>query len=77
MGRPGSDICSCNLDTMLPTCARLGFQWPQESVGPASFLGFELDTEALVVRLPLPKLAQSQRLVHTRELARNSIWKVC
>ena len=67
MGPPGSDVCSRNLDTMLAMCARLGVPTaPGECAGPASslvFLGFELDTEALVVRLPHPKLEQTQRLV--------------
>ena len=67
MGPPGSDVCSHNLDTMLSTCARLGVPTaPGKCAGPASsmvFLGFELDTEALVVRLPRPKLEQTQRLV--------------
>ena len=67
MGPPDSDVCGRNLDTMLATCARLGVPTASgKCAGPASslvFLGFELDTEALVVRLPSPKLEQTQRLV--------------
>ena len=56
MGPPGSNTCTHNLEVMLSTCAGLGVPTaPGKCAGPASslvFLGFELDTEALVVRLP-------------------------
>ena len=67
MGPPGSNTCAHNLEVMLSTCVELGVPTaPGKCAGPASslvFLGFELDTEALVVRLPTSKLEQTQRLV--------------
>ena len=56
MGPPGANTCAENLEAMLATCARLGVPTaPGKCEGPTSslvFLGFELDTEVMEVRLP-------------------------
>ena len=58
VGPPTSSGCQNNLDRMLALCRRLGIPVaPAKCEGPATvlvFLGFELDTENLVVRLPRP-----------------------
>ena len=67
MGPPDSDQCGKNLQIMLETYARLGVPTaPGKCAGPHTslvFLGFELDTEALEVRLPQPKLQRTRTLV--------------
>ena len=67
MGPPKSEKCRQNLESMLATCRRLGVPVaPAKCMGPTSvlvFLGFELDTNALVVRLPAEKLRRTQLLV--------------
>ena len=67
MGPPKSETCRQNLESMLATCRRLGVPVaPAKCMGPTSvlvFLGFELDTNALVVRLPAEKLRRTQLLV--------------
>ena len=64
---PKSDVCRRNLELMLAACKRLGVPVaPAKCMGPATslvFLGFELDTNALVVRLPAEKLRRTQSLV--------------
>lgn len=67
MGPPGADTCAANLEAMLATCARLGVPTaPGKCEGPTSslvFLGFELDTEVMEVRLPPQKLRRILDLV--------------
>ena len=67
MGPPMSVTCGRNLELMLDSCRRLGIPVvPAKCVGPATvivFLGFEIDTNALVVRLPEKKLRRIQSLV--------------
>ena len=48
MGPPEADTCAKNLDIMLATCTRLGVPTaPGKCEGPATSLGFELDTQAM------------------------------
>ena len=67
MGAPGSQECRRNLDQMLSTCQHLGVPVASEKcAGPSLvmvFLGFELDTTSMVVRLPQEKLSRIARLV--------------
>ena len=67
MGAPGSQECGRNLDQILMTCQRLGIPVASNNcAGPAAvmvFLGFELDTMSMVVRLPQVKLSRIARLV--------------
>ena len=67
MGPPHSPICQHNLDQMLAICRRLGVPVaPAKCEGPATvlvFLGFELDTINMVVRLPQAKLQRTLALV--------------
>jgi hypothetical protein len=62
MGPPHKDECQQNLEVMLSSCRRLGVPVaPEKSAGPSMvmvFLGFELDTNSMVVRLPEEKLQQ-------------------
>ena len=49
-----SNVCQSNLEQMLSSCVRLGIPVaPGKCLGPAIvlvFLGFELDTEEMIVR---------------------------
>ena len=67
MGAPEGEECQANLDTMLSTCRRLGVPVaPAKCAGPTTvmvFLGFQLDTDQLVVRLPQDKLRRTVALV--------------
>ena len=67
LGPPGTPVCQANLERMLSSCARLGVPVvPAKCGGPASvlvFLGFELDTEQRIVRLPREKLLRALALV--------------
>ena len=60
IGLPGLPVCQRNLDEMLSSCRRLGvLVAPAKCEGPATelvFLGFELDTVNMLVRLPQAKL---------------------
>ena len=57
VGPPGLPVCQRNVDEMLSSCCRLGVPVaPAKCEVPATelvFLGFELDTVNMVVRLPL------------------------
>ena len=68
-GSSPSEVCQRNLDIMLKICTSLGVPTaPAKCAGPASsivFLGVELDTEAMEVRLPRPKLERTQSLVQS------------
>ena len=67
LGPPNSDICGENMRTMLAVSKRLGVPVaPAKFAGPTTalvFLGFELDTEAMIVRLPDSKLRRTLALV--------------
>lgn len=60
LGAPGSPECQQNTDIMHDTCDTVGLPGePEKDEGPAttiSFLGMELDSVALEVRLPQEKL---------------------
>ena len=62
LGTPGSDECQQALDTLVATCADLNVPLAIEKVeGPTVslvFLGIELDTMAMQLRLPEDKLAR-------------------
>ena len=64
VGPPESPECQTNLKIMLATCQRLGVPVAQEKcAGPAAvlvFLGFELDTNQMAIRLPEDKLRRTQ-----------------
>ena len=66
LGAPGSEECSTALKKLLEVFERLGLPVaPEKSEGPdtkLTFLGFELDTMALEVRLPRHKLAELREL---------------
>ena len=67
VGSPESPECQTNLKIMLATCQRLGVPVAQKKcAGPAAvlvFLGFELDTNQMVIRLPEDKLHRTRSLV--------------
>ena len=66
LGTPGSEECSTALKKLLKVFDRLVLPVaPEKSEGPdtrLTFLGFELDTMALEVRLPRHKLAELREL---------------
>ena len=67
MGPPGGRECQSNIDLMLVACRRLGVPIaPEKCAGPASvmvFLGFELNTDEMVIRLPHGKLQRILSLI--------------
>ena len=67
VGSPGSPECQTILGIMLATCQRLGVPVAQKTcVCPAAvlvFLGFELNTNQMVIRLPEDKLHCTLSLV--------------
>ena len=62
MGKGGTHECATNLSIVQRTCRDLGMPVePSKTEGPSTqitFLGMELDTEELVIRLPQEKLAR-------------------
>lgn len=66
-GHPDSTECSQNLDTLVATCRLLGMPLsPSKLEGPTTclvFLGIELDTVALELRLPAKKLLRLQETI--------------
>ena len=62
-GPPGKNTCRRSLDTMMRACEELGLPLASEKVeGPAScliFLGIELDSNAMQIRLPDRKLGEA------------------
>ena len=64
MGLPGSGQCAAHLSVVLAVFAQLGIPIAQEKVeGPLTtltFLGIEVDTVAMQLRLPATKLAELQ-----------------
>ena len=80
-GPPSSAVCQNNLDVMLMLCRRLGvLVVPAKCEGPSTvlvYLGFELNTDNMVVRLPQAKLQCTLALVQEwveREAAGNESW---
>ena len=67
VGSPESPECQTNLKIMLATCQRLGVPVAQKKcAGLAAvlvFLGVELDTNHMVIRLPEDKLHRTRSLV--------------
>ena len=67
IGPSGSGVCEQNLEVMLSYCQKLGVPVSAEKcTGPSSkltFLGFELDTISMAVRLPEEKLQRIKLLV--------------
>ena len=67
VGAPDSLECQSNLDRMLLACRRLGVPVAQEKcAGPATrmvFLGFELDSLEMIIRLPEEKLGRTMQLI--------------
>lgn len=67
VGAPSSDECTRNMAIMTDTCMESGMPIEfDKSVGPTTvltFLGIELDTLALEIRLPLAKLEQLKSTV--------------
>ena len=61
-GKGGTDECSKNFTLMHKSCEATGTPVePEKSIGPTTvidFLGIELDTEAMEIRLPAEKLAR-------------------
>ena len=72
VGSPGSCVCGDNLSVALHTCSQLGVPVVAEkTVGPANvvtFLGVEVDTVEMELRLPLRKLEKLKELV--------ALWRV-
>ena len=69
LGKPGSNECQLNLTSMLATCNSTGLPVEVDKCqGPVScilFLGMELDSVALEIRLPGDKLANLKSLLHS------------
>ena len=67
LGPPGSSLCQSYLDKSLETCDEVGFPVADgKTEGPATvipFLGIEVDTDKLELRLPEDKLANLRDLV--------------
>lgn len=67
LGPPGKLTCQSNLDRMLDLCRTLGVPVaPEKCAGPTSvlvFLGFEIDSNRMVVRLPQNKLQRLTSLI--------------
>ena len=67
VGTPGTQKCKSNLECMLESCRRLRISTaPEKCSSPAPvmvFLGFELDSVQMVVRLPEEKLQRTLSVV--------------
>ncbi len=67
MGAPGTDECAVARDTLVPIFGRLGLPVATEKLeGPdtsLSILDFQLDSVAMVVRLPQWKLKELKELI--------------
>ena len=67
VGDPGSSECSVALNVALELCGRLGVPIAEQKLqGPTtslSFLGIELDTMAMELRLPQEKLGQLKVMI--------------
>ena len=76
-GYPRSNQCDINLHTLIQTCQELGLPLAVLKIeGPAAiiiFLGTELNTVLMTMRLPDEKLARLKELIHkwlTRQAAK-------
>ncbi len=69
LGPPGSDKCQVSVDSLLGTFAQLGIPVAaSKTEGPATcpcFLGIEIDTISLTIRLPANKMVALQDLVRS------------
>ena len=69
MGAPSSNKCTMNSATMHEACERMGLPVePEKDEGPATrlpFLGIELDSMAMEIRLPPEKLAHLRKELTT------------
>ena len=67
LGSPQSDQCLRNLQRLVYTCKQLGVPLEEEKCeGPApilTFLGMELDSNKMEIRLPLDKLERLRKLL--------------
>ena len=67
LGAPRSEECAKNMQTMLQVCREAGVPFEEsKSEGPSSvltFLGIEIDSLAMKLRLPADKLSQLQSLL--------------
>lgn len=67
IGPPHSPVCQQHLSILLRTFQRLGLPVAEEKLeGPTMslpFLGIEIDSDAMIVRLPPPKLRELQSLI--------------
>ena len=67
LGPPGQSVCAHNLEVLLSTFSRLGVPVAWEKLeGPTTkltFLGIEIDTVAMQMRLPERKLAELRELL--------------
>lgn len=67
VGRPNSDECARNLRSMHETCSKSGVPVEEDkSEGPSTvltFLGIEIDTIRMALRLPDDKLKQLQQIL--------------
>ena len=69
VGSPTSKECSNNLHQIMETCKLLGVPLaPEKIVGPTcqlTFLGIEIDSESLQLRLPQEKLDKLKLLINS------------
>ena len=67
MGEPGTMECAANMATIMNTCSRLGVPIaPGKCEGPSmciTYLGIELDTQSMELRLPAEKLKRVKAVV--------------
>ncbi len=68
-GHPGTSQCASNLNMLTSSCHELGLPLAEEKIeGPATvltFLGIELDTKQMLMRLPQEKLARLKELIRS------------
>ena len=69
VGDPASHECASALSTLIDVCNRLGFPVALEKLeGPTcqlTFLGFELDSRSMEIRVPTLKLTELRQLLHS------------
>ena len=69
LGKPGSDECAINLELILETCRATGTPIEAgKTEGPTTrlvFLGIEIDSEVMEMRLPGEKLSRLQESLAT------------
>ena len=67
LGEPGQDTCRHNLEMILSTCVELGVTVAlNKCVGPSvclTFLGIEIDSQNMEMRLPADKLARLKETI--------------